>query len=68
MWREGKKCRSSQMCLNVNDYHFKTSRYRSTYLKLMVTTYQKPIRDKKTREKGTQAYHYRKSSNQKVRK
>ena len=32
------------MCLNLNDYYFKTSRYnyRSAYMNLMVTTNQKP--------------------------
>ena len=34
-------------CLNLNDYKFKTSRYnyRSTYMKPMVTTNQKPTID-----------------------
>ena len=35
------------MCLNLNDYQFKTSRhnYRSTYMNTMVTTNQKPTTD-----------------------
>ena len=34
-----KKCRCLRMCLNLNDYQFKTSTYSSklTYMKLMVT-------------------------------
>ena len=35
------------MCLNLNDYQFKTGRYscRSTYMNPMVTTNQKPATD-----------------------
>ena len=29
------------MCLNLNDYQFKTNRYRSTYMNPIVTTNQK---------------------------
>ena len=36
-----KKCRSFRMCLNLNDYQFKTNRYRSTYMNPIVTTNQK---------------------------
>ena len=32
MWGKGEKYRSFRMCLNINDYQFKTSRYRSTYM------------------------------------
>ena len=45
---EGSKhYRSFIMCLNLNDYKFKTSRhsYRSTYINSMVTTNQKPTVD-----------------------
>ena len=47
------------MCLNLNDYQFKTSRYnhRSTYMNPMVTRNQNPTMDTKTGEKGAQAYH-----------
>ena len=48
------------MCLNLNDYKFKTSTYNydSTYFYLMVTTNQKPMIDihqkkKKGKTKGT---------------
>ena len=38
-----KKCRSFRMCLNLNDYQFKTNRYnyRSTHINPMVTTDEK---------------------------
>ena len=58
------------MCLNLNDYQFKTSRYsyESIYLNSMVTTDQKH-RFTEIRKKGTQAYYKkiykRKSSNHK---
>ena len=42
------------MCLNLNDYQFKTSRYNyeSTYMDPMVTTNQKPTIDtQKTKRK-----------------
>ena len=46
------------MCLNLNDYQFKTSRYRSTYMNPMVNTNQKPTIDtqKLERMNETQAY------------
>ena len=42
-----KKCRLFRICLNLNGYEFKTSRYsyRSTYVNLMITTNQKPTID-----------------------
>ena len=42
-WVKKKKCGSLRMCLNWNDHQFKTSwyNYEATYIKLMVTTYQK---------------------------
>ena len=40
-----KNYRSFIMCLNLNDYKFKTSRYRSTYINSMVTTNQNPTID-----------------------
>ena len=49
MWGRGvKKEGSFRMCLNLNDYQFKTSRYsyRLTYMRNpMVTTNQKPTID-----------------------
>lgn len=50
------------MYLNLNDYKFKSSRcnHRSTYMNLMVTTNQKPIKDIQTKKKGIEAYHKRK--------
>ena len=53
-----KKCRSLRMCLNLNEYQFKTSRYRSTYMNPMVNTNQKPTIDtqKLERMNETQAY------------
>ena len=39
-----KNCTSFRMCLNFND-HFKTSRYRPTYMNPMVTTNQKHMID-----------------------
>ena len=47
-----KKYRSFRMCLNLKDYLFKTSRYRSTY---MVTTNQKPTIDTQKLERNTSA-------------
>ena len=44
------------MCLNLNDYQFKTSRYsyRSTYMNPMVTIIQKPTTDtEKQSERNT---------------
>ena len=43
MGEGGKKCRSFRICLNLNDYQFKTSRcsYRSVYMNPMLTTNQK---------------------------
>ena len=61
-----KKCRSFRICLNLNNYWFKASRYTygSTYMNSIVTTNQKPITDtQKTKKKVTQAYYKRKSSN-----
>ena len=49
-----KICRYFRMCLNLNDYQFKTSRYsyKSTYMKPMVTTNQKTsINTQKLRRK-----------------
>ena len=60
MGERSKTCRSFRMCLNLNDYQFKTSRYnyQSIYMSPMVTTNQKNYnRYTKTTEKGTQAYH-----------
>ena len=48
------------MCLNLNDYWFKTSRYnyRSTHINPMVTTNEKWYnRYTKTKKKETQAYY-----------
>ena len=47
-----KNYRSFIMCLNLNDYKFKTSRYsyRSTYTNSMVTTNQKPQQIHKNQE------------------
>ena len=47
------KGRSFRMCLNLNEYQFKTSKYcyRSTYMNPMVTTDQKPTIDTKTERK-----------------
>ena len=44
MGERSKKCSSFRMCLNLNDYQFKTSRYtyRATYMNPMIMTYQKP--------------------------
>ena len=42
-----KNYRSFIMCLNLNDYKFKTSRYsyRSTYMNFMVATSKNPTMD-----------------------
>ena len=52
------------MCLNLNDYQFKSSRfnYRSTYVNQMVTTNQKPTigterKEKKKRNQTTKENH-----------
>ena len=46
MWGEGsKKSRSFRMCLNLNDYQFKSSSYRSTYRNSMVTINKKTLMD-----------------------
>ena len=55
-WSE--KCRSFRMCLNLNDYQFKTNRYnyRSTRINPMVTTDEKwynKYTKNKTRKKET---------------
>ena len=71
MGEESKNCTSFRMCLNLNDYQFKTSRYsyRSTYVNSMVTANQKPTIDtQKTREKGTQANHQTKREETKRRR
>ena len=49
-----KKCSSLRMCLNLNDYQFKTSRYsyKSTYINSMITTNQKLKIDTQTKQKG----------------
>ena len=53
MWGKGVlKCRPFSICLNLNDYQFKTNRYRSTYMNPMVTTIQKPTIDKQKQEKN----------------
>ena len=60
MWgRRVEQCRSFGMCLNLNDYHLKISRYsyRSTCMNPMVTTNQKAYRYTTATVKGTQAYH-----------
>ena len=51
-------CISFRMCLNLNDYQFKTSRdsYKSTYMNTMVTTNQKSTIHTQTRQKGMQAH------------
>ena len=47
-----------RMCLNLNDYQFKTSRYTSTYMNPMVITNKKTYnRYTKTKKKGTQTFH-----------
>ena len=49
-----------RMCLNLNDYLFKASRYdsRSIYMNAMVITNQKQFhRYTKTKKKGAQQYH-----------
>ena len=56
MGRGVKKCRSLKMCWNLNEYQFKTKRYRSTYMKPMVTTNQKQTLDTQKLEK-TEEYH-----------
>ena len=49
------KNKSLKMCLNLYDYQFKTSRYRSTFVNSMVTANQKNHnRYTKIREKETQ--------------
>ena len=51
------------MCLNINDYQFKTSRYsyRSTYMNPMTTTNRKPTIDtqklKRKEQEHTKEYH-----------
>ena len=61
--REGvKRFISFRKCQNLNDYEFKTNRYRSTYVNLIVTKSQKTTIHK-VRKKGKQAYYYKKSSN-----
>ena len=40
-----KRCRSFRMCLSLNDYHFKTNRYRSIYMNPKVTTNQNSTTD-----------------------
>ena len=47
MGEQSKQCSSFSICLNLNDYQYKTSRYsyRSTHMNLMVTSNQKPTTD-----------------------
>ena len=47
MGEGSEKCTSFRMCLNLNDYQFKTSiySYRSVYMNPMVTISQKPTRN-----------------------
>ena len=55
-----KQCRSFRMCLNLNDYHLKTSssNYGSKDMNLVATTNQKhTIHIQKNRKKGTQSYY-----------
>lgn len=40
------------MCLNLNEYQFKISRYSSTYMNLMVTRNQKPKVDTQKLERN----------------
>ena len=57
------------MCLNLNDYQFKTSRYsyRLIYTNLSVTTIQKPTIDaQKTKRKGSK--HNSKENHQSIGK
>ena len=44
-WEGSIKCRSFRMYLNLNDYQFKTSRYRLAHMNPMVNTNQKPTID-----------------------
>ena len=58
MGEESKNCTSFRMCLNLNDYQFKTSRYsyRSTYVNSMVTANQKHTIDKQKTERKEPKY------------
>ena len=57
-----KKCKAFRLCLRLNDYQFKTSRYSlSQHVKSMVTTDQKPTIDIQKLERREHNYNTKKA-------